>query len=121
MGGGDRAFDQGEVVMSLHFASRCLREIGNLQKACDRQQLVFAVEKAELAAIAGCKLPDSEPRLALRRGHLRSPLRPAGSARGRGGIQVRRGTQRPFQIGNGRKTRWRISYCAPWKDRSTRR
>ena len=43
---------------------RRLQEVGDLDLAGDRQQLVLAVEQGQLAAVTGRELPDREPRQA---------------------------------------------------------
>ena len=50
-------------------ARRRLEEVGDLDLAGEREQLVLAVEQAELAAVAGGELPDRELRLARARHH----------------------------------------------------
>ena len=46
--------------------ARRLEEVGDLDLAGEREQLVLAVEQRQLAAVAGRELPDGELRLALR-------------------------------------------------------
>jgi hypothetical protein len=48
-----------------------LEEVGDLDLAGEPEQLVFAVEERQLAAVAGCELPDGERRL---RGRAHSSL-----------------------------------------------
>ena len=61
--GRDRALDEREVVRPLDDAARRLAEVGELDRARDREQLVLEVEQRELAAVAGGELPDGELRL----------------------------------------------------------
>src|SRR5271166_2033747 len=61
---GDRAFHQRYVVRATYHATRRLREVGDVDRAGDRQQFVLAVEQRKLAAVAGGELPDGELRFA---------------------------------------------------------
>ena len=60
----DRSYGPSTVAL------RRLEEIGDLDLARERQQLVLAVEQRELAAVAGGELPDGELRLAASRSQL---------------------------------------------------
>ena len=60
---GDRPLDERDVVRTCDCRARRLEEIGDLDLAGDREQLVFEVEQAELAAVARRELPDRESRL----------------------------------------------------------
>ena len=62
---GDRAFDQRQVVAAFHDRARRLREIGDVHRAGESQQLVLAVEQAELAAVARGEFPDGQFGFAL--------------------------------------------------------
>ena len=59
---GDRALDERDVVRALDHGAGGLGEVGDVDGLGDAQQLVLAVEQAELAAVAGGELPDGELR-----------------------------------------------------------
>ena len=61
--GGDRALDEREVVRALRRGAGRLEEVGDLDLAGQREQLVLAVEQRELAAVARGELPHGERRL----------------------------------------------------------
>ena len=73
VGGRDRALDEGQVVGPLHDLARGLEEVGDLDLARHRQELVLAVEERELAAVAGGELEDGERRLGRPRHTSRMP------------------------------------------------
>ena len=58
--GGDRALHQRDVVGTLDLGPRHLGEVGDPDGTGEGQQLVFAVEQAELAAVARGELPHGE-------------------------------------------------------------
>src|SRR5262249_14472443 len=58
-----RSFDERDVVRPLDLGTRRLREVGDLDRICDREQLALAVEQRQLAAVAGREFPDGEGRL----------------------------------------------------------
>ena len=60
----DRALDEREVVRPVRHRARRLAEVGDVDRAGERQQLVLEVEQRELAAVAGGELPDGELRFA---------------------------------------------------------
>ena len=62
LGGRDRALDEREVVRPFDDAARRLEEVGDLDLAGEREQLVLAVEERELATVAGRELPHRELR-----------------------------------------------------------
>ncbi len=62
MGRGDRALDDRDVVGPLDRCARRLEEVRDLNRFRDGEQLVLAVEQAELAAVAGGELPHGERR-----------------------------------------------------------
>ena len=74
----DRALDQGHVVGPRHRGPRHLGEVGDADGVGQGQQLVLAVEQAQLAAVAGRELPHGQggtsvrvlcrPRLVVARG-----------------------------------------------------
>ena len=68
VGRGDGAVHQGQVVGAFDHGPGGLDEIGELQFAGDGQELVFAVQQGQLAAVAGGEFPDGQ--LGLFRGHV---------------------------------------------------
>ena len=58
-----RALDERKVVRPLDAGDAGLEEVGDVDLAGEREQLVLAVEQRELAAVAGGELPDGEGRL----------------------------------------------------------
>ncbi len=72
-----------------HDRARRLEEVGDLDRAGDREQLVLAVEQGELAAVAGGELPDGERGLAARGHGSDLPHRERGAARARRGRPAR--------------------------------
>jgi hypothetical protein len=60
--GGDRPLDERHVVGSRDHRRGRLREVRDPTRSGDGQQLVLAVEQAELAAVARRELPDRERR-----------------------------------------------------------
>ncbi len=60
----DAAFHQGDVVRPPHAGPGRLREVSDLHRTRHRQKLVFQVEQAQLAPVAGGELPDREGGLA---------------------------------------------------------
>ena len=59
----DRPLDERQVVRPATMPLRGLREVGDVDRAGDGQQLVFAVEQAQLAAVARRELPHGERRV----------------------------------------------------------
>ncbi len=57
-----RSLDERDVVRAGELGARRLGEVGDLERAGDREQLVLAVEQGELAAVAGGELPHGELR-----------------------------------------------------------
>ena len=51
VGSGDRAFDEREAMGAFNHGARGLEEFGDLPLAGDSEQLVLAIEQAELAAM----------------------------------------------------------------------
>ena len=62
----DRAFDERQVVWPAHHGARRLDEVRDFDLARDGQQLVFAIEQRELAAVARGELPHGQLRFAFR-------------------------------------------------------
>jgi hypothetical protein len=62
----NRAFDKREVVRTFYHATGGFKEVGNLHFVGDSQQLILAIEQAELAPVTGCEFPDCELRFAFR-------------------------------------------------------
>src|SRR5450759_1198194 len=58
LGRRDRALDERYVVGAGDLGASGLHEVGDLNTAEQREQLVLAVQERELTAIAGRKLPD---------------------------------------------------------------
>src|SRR6185369_6899219 len=54
----DRPFDEREVVGAADDGARGLRKVRDLDLGGDGEQLVLAVEQAQLAAVARRELPD---------------------------------------------------------------
>src|SRR5208283_5510642 len=79
MGGGDRALDDRDVVGALHGRAAGLEEVDDLQPVGQQQQLILAVEQAQLAALAGGELPHREGLLAGS-GHHNSRIASQGSS-----------------------------------------
>src|SRR5208337_4402825 len=63
VGGGDGAVHQGQVVGALAHGPGGLDEKGQFHLVGDGQQLVFAVQERQLAAVAGGEFPDRKPGL----------------------------------------------------------
>ena len=84
-------------------ALRRLEEVGDLDLAREREQLVLAVEQRELAAVAGGELPDGERRLAGLGLTARAP--PSGRRSRRSGRPGRRGRSASGRAGSGRSAR----------------
>ena len=68
----DRAFDQREIVRSSHHPPRRLGEISDVECPGDAKELVLAVKKAQLAAVARGEFPHCQARADTAR-HVRSP------------------------------------------------
>ena len=80
---GHRALDQRHVVRALDDRSGGLREVGDLDLAGQREQLVLAVQQGQLAAVAGGELPDRQlgPGRARSSGSITAPCTSSGTAR----------------------------------------
>ena len=111
----DRALDQRQIVGPPDLGAGRFHEIGDLDRAREGQQLVLAVEQAELAAIAGGELPDRE--LRPPRCHLRSPWRSEAGRCDRNETPAHPCRRRSAPAGSDRSSRARISCCAPSTDR----
>ena len=96
--------------------ARGLEEVGDLELAGQREQLVLAVEEAELAAVAGGELPHGELRLAhsSRIASQRLDVR-------RSGRPGRRGRQRRAELAVPAEADRRTACCAPARRRCGRR
>ena len=132
VGGGDRALDQRHVVGAVDRGPRHLGEVGDAHGPGQGQQLVLAVEQAQLAAVARGELPHGQGgpvrRPAVVAHRSRSVSRWATSRR-RGG-PGRRGTAGTARAGSGRTrptphcmlrssdTRMRVGVDAPCRSRA---
>ena len=115
--GGDRSLDQREIVGPVRDGARRFGEIGDLDRAGERQQLVLAIEQRKLAAVAGGEFPDREPGTLTRASMSNLP-------HGEDVGDPVEPHDRPVladeiagRTGSGRTGRWRTSCCAPSKDR----
>ncbi len=55
---GDRTLDQRHGVGAVGVCARGLREVGDVDRSGDLEQLVFEIQQAELTAVARCELPN---------------------------------------------------------------
>ena len=82
--GGDRALNEREVVGAGYPRAACFDEVGDLDPAGDRQQLVLAIQQRQLAAVARSKLPDERSWYLQK---MKKP--PEGGPEKRGGCQLK--------------------------------
>ena len=57
MGGSDRSLDKRYVIWSLYDCTGRLRKVGDFDFTCQSQNLIFTIQKRQLAAITGSELP----------------------------------------------------------------
>src|SRR6266568_6774643 len=117
---GDGTLNKREIVWPIDHGARGLEEVGDLDFTGHRQQLVFAVQQAQLAPIAGREFPDRQFGFLLTTftAHIISPLSPAGAAPGCTGRPGRPCRQSAARTGSARTGQRRTSCCAPSKRRS---
>ncbi len=113
---GDGPLDERDIVRTPEDRTRGLGEVHEADGLGEEEQLVLAIEQAELAAVAGGELEDGELglRLLFLRGHVIPPSPRAGAPPGRIGTRDRPCTRTRARTGNGRRGRRRNACCAPW-------